>query len=221
VGADRSPLPATAPMPDSRIADRLPTLLAEVASVVFAVLLALALDAWWDGRERARLADQTLAVVAREIRGNREELRPAAEAPSTARVVAALDSAITAYREDREPESLGVNWDVALLSSAGWETAQLTGVIQDMELDRVIDLAQLYEMQRFYSRYQEQLAATIAEMAARVETEPVAMLLELRFRYAFTASLRETLSTLYACTLVSLEGREIAEAEDCPEPASG
>lgn len=205
-------------MPRSRVANRLPTLLAEIASVVFAVLLALALDAWWDGRERQRLAEQTLDVIGREIRGNREELQESASGPAPTRVVAALDSAITAVREERDPSDLSVNWNFALLSSAGWETAQLTGVTRDIPLDRVISLARLYEMQRFYARSQDQLASTIGDMGSRMETEPAGVLLELRSRYLLTAGLRETLSTLYACTLVGLEGPEVAEAEDCPDP---
>ncbi|NIP82979.1 MAG: hypothetical protein GWM90_28630, partial [Gemmatimonadetes bacterium] len=58
-------------MTDSRPPRRLPAILAEIVSVVFAVLLALAVDEWWEERELARFGDRTLDAIAQEIRGNR------------------------------------------------------------------------------------------------------------------------------------------------------
>ncbi|NIP82980.1 MAG: hypothetical protein GWM90_28635 [Gemmatimonadetes bacterium] len=85
-----------------------------------------------------------------------------------------------------------------------------------MALDRVIDLAQLYEFQRVFSAQQDELTSLVLGLAARMEEEPVTALLELRSRYAYAASLRGTLATAYACHLVALEGHDIGEAEDCP-----
>lgn len=213
--------PEREPMSDSRLVRRLPTILAEVVSVVFAVLVALAVDQWWEEREEARLAADTLEAVAREIRGNRSELVEKGDPGGAPGVLARVDSAIAAFREGRKPGNLAVTWDLALLSSAAWETAQLTGTIRRIPLDLAVDLAQLYEMQRYFGRTQDDLASTIGEIPPRIETEPVSVLLELRFRYANAASVRGTLSALYACTLVRLEGPEIPESADCPGGSGG
>lgn len=208
-------------MVESRQSRRLLTILAEVVSVVFAVLVALAVDEWWEDREEVRMAERSLEVVAREIRENRAELLDDGGTGAADPTGAGLDSAIAAFRAGREPSEVKVHWSVALLSSAAWETAQLTGTVGRMPLDLVVDLAQLYEFQRFYSRSQDQLTATIADIGARIEAEPVPVLLELRSRYAATSELRATLATLYACTLVRLEGPGVDEAGECPEPPAG
>ena len=195
------------------------TILAEIASVVFAVLLALAVDQWWEDRERAQFADRALASIAEEMRGNRDQLLKDTLALAPAPVLATLDSAVHVIRTGGEPlGGVAVTWSAALLSSAAWETARMTGATEEIALERVIDLAQLYEFQRVFSEVQAGLSSTMLDLAARMEQEPLAALLEFRGRYAHAASLRQTLSTLYACQLVALEGPDADEAGDCPRP---
>jgi hypothetical protein len=58
-----------------RLREKLPELLLEAASVVFAVLLALAVDEWRETRSRNALAARARASILEEIRGNATELR--------------------------------------------------------------------------------------------------------------------------------------------------
>lgn len=125
------------------------------------------------------------------------------------------------YRAGEEPRSLTVNWDVALLSSAAWQTAQLTSSAPYMGLERVVDLAEVYEFQRFYLAMQDDLVRRISGIEARIETEPVATLIELRSQFAMALGLRRTLATIYACTPGELEGPEVEEAGECPEIEEG
>ena len=89
--------------------------LAEATLVVFAVLVALAVDEAWEDRENVRLAERTVEAIAGEIRRNRSELMPEKGAPPDTRL-ADLGSALAAYREGREPTELAVHWDYELLS---------------------------------------------------------------------------------------------------------
>jgi hypothetical protein len=132
-------------------------------------------------------------------------------------MIAGLSAAIAELRDGRSPESLNINWDVALLSSAAWETAQVTQATRYMELDRVIRLAQLYELQRFYTRTQDQLSTLIGTVAARMETEPIPTLLQLQSQLATAQGQRQVLSTVYACVLVDLVGPGAVEPGACPE----
>lgn len=204
-------------MPDSWLEKRLPTLLAQIVSVIFAVLVALAVDEYWEERENAQLAARTMDAVAREIRANRAELADDGGLRLPA-VLASLDSAVAALQAGRDPGSIGVTWKAALLTSAAWETARVTRAAEHVELDRVVQLAQLYEMQRLYTATQDRLMAVIEDMGARMHTDPVPTLLELKSRIAMTTALRQTLGTAYACGLVKLEGADVPEATDCPDP---
>jgi hypothetical protein len=191
-------------------------LLAEVVSVVFAVLVALALDEWWEDRENDANARASLVAIAEEMRENRDELS-GGDAAEVAEMMEQLDSAIAIFERGETPEGASINWNLALLSSAAWETAQLNRATTYMELDRVVDLAQVYEFQRYYSRIQDDLFDSISGLRAG---EGIADELRgLRSRLATALGLRSQLANLYACTLVSMEGPEVPEAADCPSYA--
>lgn len=211
--------------PGPRRSPRASTLLVEFASVVFAVLLALGVNAWWQSRQDAHLAEETTRAIAGEIRRNRAELLGGVAAEEEARPLEGLSAALEAFRRDEEPGEVAVNWDVALLSSAAWETARLTGATRDMPLDRVVDLAELYELQRYFLRTQDELTSLIAETGATMETRPLEGLSRLRSRMATASGLRRTLATIYACALVGIEGPGAVEEGACPgepsEPGTG
>lgn len=193
------------------------TVAIEIVSIVFAVLFALAVDEWWEERENTQLAERTSQAIARELRSNRDELTGSQGTSSAAEMLENVDSALADYRTGDEPDSVGVNWDYALLSASAWETARMTRAAQFMAVDRLVDLAQVYELQRLFSRNQDQLASLIAGIGPRIETEPVRTLSELRAQMATTLGVRETLGTVYACTLVELEGPDVPEADACPD----
>jgi hypothetical protein len=193
-------------------------LAAEVVSVVFAVLVALALDEWWEDRENAADARASLVAIAREMRENREELADG-ETADIAGMMERLDSAIAIFERGETPEGASVNWDLALLSSAAWETAQLNRATTYIDLNRVVELAQVYEFQRYYSRIQDDLFDAISGLRAG---EGIADELRgLRSRMATAQGLRGNLRSLYACTLLSLEGPDVPEAEECPSDRGG
>lgn len=200
----------------SGIRRRLPRILAEIASVIFAVLVALTADEWWEEREEIADAERMTGAIVEEIRGNRQELLDPDEPDPANAIMADLDSAIALLRDGREPDGLSVTWDVALLSSAAWEAAQVSRATQHMELDLLIDLAQIYEFQRMYAETQDDLVSLISDLPAGMESAPLQTLLSVRSRFAVASNLRSTLATIYACRLSDMEGPDAAEAEDCP-----
>jgi hypothetical protein len=204
-------------MADTRVRRWLFQALAEAAFVVFAVLVALAVDEWWEDRERAELAVRTTEAIAGEIRRNRDQLISSRTGADPAAMVAALDSAIAAYRDGRPPGYVSVNWNVVLLSSAAWEIARLNEITRTMDLDRVMRLAELYELQGFFARNQDALASMISDVGARMETEPVLALSQVRSRLTLTLTLLRTLTTVYACALERLEGQGTVEPGACTE----
>lgn len=190
--------------------------LAEGALIVFAVLVALAADEWWEEQEFEALADRATVAITREIRRNLVDLEPDPDAPALEDLMASIDEGVEVYRQGERPRGFGVTWNVGLLSSAAWDTAQITQATHHMPLDQVIDLAQMYEFQRFFQSRQNDLVQLIATMESRLETAPVQALLELKSQYAILTELRTNLRALYACRLVDLLGPDIDEASDCP-----
>ncbi len=197
----------------SRSGVSLTRLVAEVTSVVFAVLVALALDEWWEDRENVANAEASLIAIAEEMRENRDELM-GGDAVVVSEMMEELDSAIAIFDRGETPEGASINWDLALLSSAAWQTAQLNRATTYMALDRVVDLAQVYEFQRYYSRIQDDLFDSITGL--RAGDGFADELRGLRSRLATAMGLRTQLANLYACTLVSMEGPAVPEAGDCP-----
>jgi hypothetical protein len=196
----------------SRRGVSLTRLAAEVVSVVFAVLVALALDEWWEDRENAANARASLVAIAEEMRENRDELAPG-DSAEVGTMMENLDSAIAIFDRGERPEGASVNWELALLSSAAWETAQISRATTHMELGQVVNLAQVYEFQRYYSRIQDGLFDAISGL--RAGDEIADELRGLRSRMATALGLRASLADLYSCTLVALEGPDIPEADDC------
>lgn len=195
---------------------RLPTILAEAISVIFAVLFALAVDQWWQDRENVALAERTTDAIAQEIRGNREELSDAEDArPGAAMTV--LDSAIASFRAGERPAEVSIDWNVALLSSSAWNAAQVSRATQYMELDQLIELARVYELQRLYAGSQDRLVSLIADIPSGIERAPVETLVSLRSHLALTLDLRSTLVTIYGCTLARVDGSAPPEPDECTE----
>lgn len=192
---------------------RAPIMAAEIISVVFAVLVALAVDEWWEDRENAMLGRRGMEAVSAEIARNLEELRDGFERTDTTLML--LDSAIVRMESGRDDVDVSINYPVALLSDAAWETAQVTRAVHYVPLEDVIDIARVYDLQVFFSRNQEALTDRIALMGLDSDETILQAVRELRARYRVVVGYRQVLIDTYACTLATMAGREPQSAADC------
>jgi hypothetical protein len=147
---------------------KLPQLLLEAASVVFAVLVALAVDEWRQDRENVQLAQRALGGIASEIRSNLGELDDARDANRAMLVV--LDSALTS----ETPQGFGVHFEYALLSSAAWQTSQVTQAIHFVDYGLVQRIARVYDLQTLFVESQRGLVDQMSGTAG--VDDPVAPL---------------------------------------------
>lgn len=193
-------------------------LFTESVFIVIAVLVALAVDEWWEERENEQLAERALHAIVEEIRRNRAELEPSEGTPPYAQQMQALQAALDAYDQGRSPDGLGVTWDVGVLSSAAWETAQVTRATQFLPIRQVVDIAQLYELQDQYAARQDALVALISELDAHMADDPETALKVLRGRFGLAQQLHAAMTVGYACALVELGVAEPAEATACGAP---
>lgn len=133
-----------------RLREKLPEILIEVASIVVALLLALALNGWNDSRHDRERAAAARAAILAELRANRAEIT---EAQTTLKsIVADLNAALDPGKP--EPHELNVNLGISLLSSAAWHAALTTQASQDLDFTWITRIAKVHELQDNYLRVQ-------------------------------------------------------------------
>ena len=156
-----------------RVRAKLPEILTEFLSVVFAVLLALGVDEWRQDRENAKLAARARESILVEIRTNRDRLRGNLE--SNRKGLAAI-----APDEELGPGSkvkleLGMVW--VGLSSAAWQSAQTTQAARFFDYTWLMNMAGVYENQALYTNSQadlfQHIGGAIGEPDKRVSARAV------------------------------------------------
>jgi hypothetical protein len=133
-----------------RLRDKLPEILIEAASVVLALLLALAVNEWHDRRqENERAYDARRAILA-ELRANSGEIKSSRAALKG--IVQTLRDAL----DDSKPEAgkLQINLGISLLSAAAWRAALATQASQRIDFDWITRVAKVYELQDNFQRVQ-------------------------------------------------------------------
>jgi hypothetical protein len=157
--------PAARPSLRERLTEKLPEILIEAASVVLALLLALALNGWNENREIRQRADAAHAAILAELGENRKEIDDAQ--PKLKEIVEKL----TAVVDDKAPATheLNVNLGLSLLSAAAWRAALATQATQTIDFAWMTRVAKVYELQENYLRVQglavDQLSSIPADRA--------------------------------------------------------
>lgn len=133
-----------------RLREKLPEILIEAASVVFALLLALAINEWHDRQQENERAAIARAAIKAEMRQNREDLARARN--RLKEIIPSLQQVVDA---DQPPaQRLHVNLNVSLLSEAAWRAALATQASQRIDFDWITRVAKVYELQDNFLRMQ-------------------------------------------------------------------
>lgn len=189
----------------------------EIGSIVFAVLLAFAVNAWWADRDAQGRVEAVEAAVRQEIETNRTLL--AARLPYHA----ALKDSIWAQQRRFDSETLGLRagerlprlrqlgFDSGLataseLTRSGWETALATDVLTRMDVADVNLLSATYARQEMVNRTADRLLDVLGKYREAIVTgdQPAVAL------FGFGASLtdlvlrQEEQAVLYDSLLVVL-----------------
>ncbi len=138
-----------------RLREKWPELLLEAVSVVFAVLLALAVDEWRDGRASARRAEVARQGILEEAASNLAELENT-RAWNVA-MLEGLEEARQRQREEQPVGSIQADYEIALLSSSAWSTAQVTGAVLQLPYEWLQDVSRQYELQELFLDRQRDL----------------------------------------------------------------
>lgn len=184
----------------SVIRRKLPEMLLEAVSVVFAVLIALGVDEWREDRSNAQLADRAIQSLVTEIRSNRDEFQGAREANQN--VSARLREAIA----DTDAQGFGVEFEYSLLSDAAWQTAQMTRAAHFMDYDTVQRIARLYDLQTLFDEGQAGVLEFISGMGELAVSEPERLPVMMLGRLGVVMELGEGLADAYDTVLEELGG---------------
>jgi len=133
--------------------------------VVFAVLVALAVDQWREDREIAAQVARAQAGVEAELRSNQQELRS-----GSASVQAMYDTVSTLVGRMRGGETLreaGLGGELPDFSDAAWETARVTGAVAYMPYEWILRTARIYETQGLAREAQGRVLSVMGGVVAR------------------------------------------------------
>jgi AcrR family transcriptional regulator len=177
-----------------RLREKLPELLLEAASVVFAVLLALAVDEWRETRSRNALAERARASILEEIRGNESELRRTQD--KNRALLQRIEETLARGRQGPEM-SLEFNFQIALVSSASWHTAQMTQAASLLDFDWARRVSKVYEFQDLYVTSQSVVVDRISGISEILEDDPRRMLTIIADRLRVNLRLQDSLLEEY------------------------
>ncbi|HET6724897.1 MAG TPA: hypothetical protein VFH85_02695 [Gammaproteobacteria bacterium] len=136
-----------------RLREKLPEILIEAGSVLLALLLAFAANAWHEHHERVELAAQARIAILDELASNRKFLDHS---------LATLDAAIEQARDrlnspDKQTGMFRFPYSSLLPSSAAWSSAQGTGAIRGVDYAWTLKIARVYELQNLFLRAQQRV----------------------------------------------------------------
>lgn len=142
---------------------RFAELAAEAGMVVFAVLIAFAVDEWREERQLRDFADRARAAVEAEMQANVEEFE------ATAAALDSVQALLGQVVESEDPALLGGSLAFSLPepSSAAWRAAQASVAAPYLDYDWVIRASRAYEVGETYARVAER---AIDDMSAVIGT---------------------------------------------------
>jgi cell division protein ZapA (FtsZ GTPase activity inhibitor) len=180
-----------------RLREKLPEILIEAASVVLALMLALALNAWNENRELRERADTARASILAELRANRADLDAAR--PKLREIVDSLQQKLA--KDAPEPHEVNVSMGVTQLSSAAWRAALATDAMRTVDFAWISAIARVYETQDEYLRLQQNVLDQIGSIPADSTLGGKAVAASLVPRFNVLAQIADGLSQSYAETL--------------------
>jgi hypothetical protein len=181
-------------------------------TVTAGVLIALIIDGLVERVDNRELVASAHAAIAREVGDNLKELEGLAQSidASNAQIANSLklaDDLLTKGKTDIN--SIELKFNLATLSSSGWQSAERTGALAHMSYDQVREYSELYNMQQLFEQQRKAVdlvgdsIAWISEAFDPTKAKPQDMerfrdgLMRLRSNLAVTEDLGGTLLDAY------------------------
>ena len=190
-------------MASQRTGRRFSDLLIEAGMIFLAVVLALAAEEWREKQDRRELAARALNLVTEEIRSNLEELERTA--PENRERMASAMEVLERLESGEEAVEADVGLEVALLSRAAWQSAQMSQAVQYFDLEDVRELSEVYEVQALFERVQQGMVDSMRDMITIAQADPAAAVRQGLMGFQMLLGLQDSLIEVYRNTLRELE----------------
>jgi len=177
----------------TRLTEKLPEILIEAGSVVFALLLALALNQWNERRELRERGEAVRAAIRAELSENRTEI--GAARPNLVGIQKQLRDVIDG--KELAEHALSVDLGVSLLSAAAWHAALATQATQTIDFKWMTKVAKIYELQDNYLHVQAAAVDQLTSIPAGGDKDPKAIAESLISRIDGLAQLADGLAKAY------------------------
>lgn len=121
----------------------------EFGSIVLAVVLAMGLTEWRQSYLNHKMADASFEKIVLEVRENLAEMKQ-----DSVRIARDLDLMTTWVRQHANKEkkgALGVNFSFSFLGNSALEVARINQSLTFLPGEKVLDIAEVYATQDFYS----------------------------------------------------------------------
>ena len=184
---------------------RFPDLVVEAGMIFLAVVLALAAEEWRENRDRQELADRALNSVVEEVRSNLDELERSA--PSNIARLEAARAVLEEMEAGDESGDVDIGLEVSLLSTAAWQSAQMSQAVHYFDLDAMRQLSEVYEIQEMYDRMQTGMVDGMGDLMRIARDDPEAAIRQGVSGVGMLVGFQETLAETYRHTLEQLETR--------------
>jgi hypothetical protein len=125
----------------------------ESVLIVLSILLAFALNGWWEGRQQARLATRALASFEAEIGQNRARLQEVM--PYHARLreqfsALGASGSVRSFEDLRRVEGF-TGFRPAFLTTTAWRSSLASGALTHLDYEILTALSELYTLQEGFS----------------------------------------------------------------------
>lgn len=127
-------------------------LLVESALIVASILLAFALNGWWEARQERQLAERAITAFEQEITRNRDNLRQVM--PYHLALQERLGELTRAGSIRTMDDFVGGGFEgfkPPLLATTAWRSALATGALAHMDYDMVAELSAVYTVQELFA----------------------------------------------------------------------
>lgn len=179
----------------TRLREKLPEILIEAASVVLALLLALAANAWHEHGQDVERARTARAAILAELRNNRVELD---ESRAAMKGNLALLGEMAHDDSSAKGQSAHLDVPLALLSEAAWRTAQSSQALRETDYAWTIEVSRCYELQGLFMQMQWLVLEQIADMGKAQLNTRADIARQLQGRIGIMSKLSGDLDQTYA-----------------------
>lgn len=136
---------------------KLPGVLLDSALIVASILLAFALNGWWEARQERQLAEKALNSIEIEIAQNRRNVLAAMPYHQRLQALFTELSAAGSIRTFEDVRGLeGFDgFQPAVVTTTAWSTAINTGALNHMNYELVNELSAVYALQERFAEYSD------------------------------------------------------------------